>query len=164
MGLTRKLARGRGRPEARLVSFVHCPDCKRAYNLVGQPACPHCGVRAGAPADPTDDIIVAADQLARAVARATPAQLAAAELTLLARTRTLALPSPDRPDFSAPPSMLRAVRTALLPAAEPEPRRGARELLAEIGARALAATQSIAQRLPSPQAALSRARSLFATW
>jgi hypothetical protein len=95
----------------------------RAYNLVGSPACPHCGVRAGAPADPTDDIIVAADQLARAVARATPAQLAAAEIKLLTRSTQLALPSPDRPDFSAPPSMLRAVRTALLPAPKAEPRR-----------------------------------------
>jgi hypothetical protein len=152
------------------VSFVHCPDCKRAYNLVGQPACPHCGVRAGAPADPTEDIIVAADQLARAVARATPAQLAAAELTLLTRTRTLALPSPDRPDFSAPPSMLRAVRTALLPPPPTEPRRGARDMLAALGARALAATQSLVQHLPSPHVVASRAsswsaraRSLLAT-
>ena len=95
-----------------------CQSCdERFYDLEKTPVlCPHCGVRAGAPADPTEDIIVAADQLARAVARATPAQLAAAEVTLLTRTRTLALPSPDRPDFSAPPSMLRAVRQALLPA------------------------------------------------
>jgi hypothetical protein len=146
------------------VSFVHCPDCQRAYNLVGSPACPHCGVRAGAPADPTEDIIVAADQLARAVARATPAQLAAAELTLLTRSTQLALPAPDRPDFSAPPSMLRAVRTALLPAPEPEAKRSMRERLTD-------AAMTLMQRLPSPQViasrattSWSRARAMLATW
>jgi len=136
----------------------------RAYNLVGSPACPHCGVRAGAPEDPTDDIIVAADQLARAVARASPAQLAAAEIKLLTRSTQLALPSPDRPDFSAPPSMLRAVRSALLlPAPEPEPRRK-RDRLA-------AAATALLSRLPSPRvlasqanAWSSRARALLPTW
>lgn len=146
------------------MSFVHCPDCQRAYNLVGSPACPHCGVRAGAPADPTEDIIVAADQLARAVARATPAQLAAAELTLLTRSTRLALPAPGRSaETSAPPSMLRAVRMALLPAPEPESRTF-RDRLAKIAS-------SLVQRLPAPQRIASRAtawsdraRSLFATW
>lgn len=144
------------------MSFVHCPDCMRAYNLVGSPACPHCGVRAGAPVDPTDDIIVAADQLARAVARATPAQLAAAEIKLLARSTQLALPSPDRPDFSAPPSMLRAVRTALLPAPRSEPRK--RDRLVTV-------VRATWARLPSPRVLASqatawstRARALLPTW
>jgi len=79
-------------------------------------------VRAGAPADPTEDIIVAADQLARAVARATPEELAAAEVQLASRTQQLALPSGDRPDHTAPPAMLRAVRAALTPRALPPPR------------------------------------------
>ncbi|MBA2541461.1 MAG: hypothetical protein H0V17_17600 [Deltaproteobacteria bacterium] len=146
------------------MSYIHCPDCMRAYNLVGSPACPHCGVRAGAPEDPTDDIIVAADQLARAVARATPAQLAAAEIKLLMRSTQLALPSPDRPDFSAPPSMLRAVRSALLlPAPETEPRRK-RDRFA-------AAATALLARLPSPRVLASqatawstRARAMLPTW
>jgi hypothetical protein len=164
VGYARKLAALRRWPEGEGVSFVHCPDCKRAYNLVGSPACPHCGVRAGAPADPTEDIIVAADQLARAVARATPAQLATAELKLLTRSTQLALPPADRPDFSAPPSMLRAVRTALLPAPEPEPVGRLRERFA-------AAATALIQRMPSPRvmaaratAWSTRARSLLATW
>ncbi len=144
------------------MSFVHCPDCQRAYNLVGSPACPHCGVRAGAPADPTEDILVAADQLARAVARATPAQLVAAELKLMTRSTQLALPSPDRPDSSAPPALLRAVRIALLPAPpEPPSRRD----------RLRAAASALLERLPSPAAIASRAnawssraRSLLATF
>ena len=112
----RKLAAGDLTVEAGKVSYVHCPDCQRAYNLVGSPACPHCGVRAGAPEDPIEDILVAADQLARAVARATPEQLARADLRLRIRTARLALPAPKRVDFSPPTSMLGAVRTALLPA------------------------------------------------
>lgn len=151
------------------MSFVHCPDCQRAYNLVGSPACPHCGVRAGAPADPTEDILVAADQLARAVARATPAQLAAAEIKMLVRSTQLALPSPDRPDFSAPPSMLRAVRTALLPAPPAPPRR--RDRFVATAQALLERSTGLLQRLPSPAAITSRAtawstraRTLLATF
>lgn len=145
------------------MSFVHCPDCQRAYNLIGSPACPHCGVRAGAPADPTEDILVAAEQLARAVSRATPAQLAAAELTLATRSTQLALPAPDRPDVSAPPAMLRAIRQALLPAPEPAP--------PSLRDRLTTAATALVQRLPSPYVLASRAtawsgraRALFATW
>lgn len=119
------------------MSYVHCPDCQRAYNLVGSPACPHCGVRAGAPADPVEDILVAADQLARAVARATPQELARADLRLRIRTARLALPAPDRPDYSAPTTMLGAVRTALLPA----PKRTLRDKLVE-------AANALLERLP----------------
>jgi hypothetical protein len=59
------------------MSYLHCPSCKRAYNLAIQPICPHCPVPATV-VDPTDDIVAAADQLARALARATPAERAAA--------------------------------------------------------------------------------------
>lgn len=129
------------------MSFVHCPECQRAYNLVGSPACPHCGVRAGAPADPIEDILVAADQLARAVARATPEQLARADLRLRIRTARLALPAPNRPDFSPPTSMLGAVRTALLPA--PPPKR-LRDTLVE-------AATAILERLPPRWSTRARA-------
>lgn len=128
------------------MSYVHCPDCQRAYNLIGSPACPHCGVRAGAPADPTEDILVAADQLARAIARATPEQLARADLRLRIRTARLALPSPDRRDFSAPPSIVGAVRTALLPAGK-EPKRRLRDRITD-------AANLWIERLPSRARAL----------
>jgi hypothetical protein len=55
------------------VSYLHCPRCQHAYNVVVQPVCPSCVT------DPTDDVIAAADQLARALARATADQIAAAE-------------------------------------------------------------------------------------
>jgi hypothetical protein len=55
------------------VSYLHCPRCQHAYNVAVQPACPTCVT------DPTDDIVAAADQLARALARANTDQLAAAE-------------------------------------------------------------------------------------
>jgi hypothetical protein len=77
------------------VSYLHCPTCQRAYNVANRPACPHCGVRVDGtapgqgqalavetPADPVADVIAAAEQLARAVERTTPAQLAAARAEL----------------------------------------------------------------------------------
>lgn len=131
------------------MSFVHCPDCQRAYNLVGSPACPHCGVRAGAPADPTEDILQAADQLARAIARATPEQLARADLRLRIRTARLALPSPERVEFTPPTSMLSAVRTALLPAPAPQPKR-LRDRITEVAA-------ALIEQLPSRWSTRARA-------
>ncbi|MBA3498959.1 MAG: hypothetical protein H0T65_01215, partial [Deltaproteobacteria bacterium] len=53
------------------MSYLHCPTCACAYNVAREPACPRCGIRAGTPADPTNDIISAVEQLARAMARAT---------------------------------------------------------------------------------------------
>lgn len=99
------------------MSYLHCPSCRCAYNVATQPACPSCGVRAGTPADPTDDVVAAAEQLARAIARATPDQLAAAEVTLHTRSARLALPAAN--DATPAPSILRAVRAALAPAPEP---------------------------------------------
>ncbi len=96
------------------MSYLHCPTCRCAYNVATQPACPSCGVRAGTPADPTDAVVAAAEQLARAIARATPDQLAAAELQLDTRSARLALPAAN--DATPAPSILRAVRAALTPA------------------------------------------------
>ena len=59
------------------MSYLHCPSCNRAYNLAIQPICPHCPVPATV-VNAADDIVAAADQLARALARATPAERAAA--------------------------------------------------------------------------------------
>jgi hypothetical protein len=60
------------------VSYLHCPTCRRAYHVGRLSACPHCGIRPGAPQDATEAGVDAAAQLAQAIARATPAQLAEA--------------------------------------------------------------------------------------
>ncbi|HEY0480446.1 MAG TPA: hypothetical protein VGD37_23160 [Kofleriaceae bacterium] len=58
------------------MSYLHCPTCRRAYNLATQPTCPHCAAMAAATAPPT--LTAAVEQLANALARATPAERAAA--------------------------------------------------------------------------------------
>jgi hypothetical protein len=100
------------------VSYLHCPTCACAYNVAREPACPRCGGRAGTPADPTDDVITAVEQLARAMARATPIELVAAQAILDRRDAQLALPAPGKPTAPSP-QLLRAVRAALDPAAPP---------------------------------------------
>ncbi|MBA3398264.1 MAG: hypothetical protein H0T89_36900 [Deltaproteobacteria bacterium] len=102
------------------MSYLHCPTCACAYNVAREPACPRCGIRAGTPADPTDDVITAVEQLARAMARATPSQIASAEATLAARDAQLALPAPGA-HAAPPPSVLRAVRAVLAPADDVSP-------------------------------------------
>ena len=97
------------------MSYLHCPTCQCAYNVATQAACPRCGVRAGAPLDPTEDVIAAAEQLARAVGRATPVELARAQAELAMRDANRALPAPDKLRMTAP-FLLRAVRAALAPA------------------------------------------------
>jgi hypothetical protein len=83
------------------MSYVHCPVCSRAYNLATQSACP-CRPM-GAPAtDASEDIATAVETLARALARATPAERA----TAAAAMQRLAMPAPE-PAWP--------VRTALAP-------------------------------------------------
>lgn len=100
------------------MSYLHCPTCACAYNLTREPACPRCGLKAGTPADPTEDILSAVEQLARAMARATPVELLQAQTILDARDAQLALPAPGA-HFAPSPQLLRAVRAALDPAPEP---------------------------------------------
>ena len=100
------------------MSYLHCPTCACAYNVAREASCPRCGVRAGTPADPTDDIISAVEQLARAMARATPIELVAAQATLDRHAAQLPLPAPGKP-MGPSPQLLRAVRAALDP--EPAP-------------------------------------------
>jgi formate dehydrogenase maturation protein FdhE len=102
------------------VSYLHCPTCACAYNVAREPTCPRCGIRAGTPADPTDDIISAVEQLARAMARATPIELVAAQAVLDRRDAQLALPAPGKPTGPSP-QLLRAVRAALDPTSWPTP-------------------------------------------
>jgi hypothetical protein len=94
------------------VSYLHCPTCACAYNVAREPTCPRCGIRPGTPAEPTEDIVVAVEQLARAMARATPIEVIAAQSVLDARAAQLALPAPGQPTAPSP-SLLRAVRAAL---------------------------------------------------
>jgi hypothetical protein len=70
--------------------------------------------------DPTEDVIAAAEQLARAVGRATPVQLAQAQAELAMRDAQKALPAPGALPTTAP-SLLRAVRAALAPPPPREP-------------------------------------------
>lgn len=125
------------------MSYLHCPTCHRAYNVANQVACPSCGVRAGSPADPTDDVVAAAEQLARAVARATPSQLAVAEAELTLRSEQLALPAPGALPSPAP-SLLRAVRAALAPPPPPTNVRANQALLTTV-------VLAVLTRLPRPR-------------
>ena len=59
------------------MSYTHCPTCQRAFNFSVQAACPFCPVAATV-VDASADIVAAAEQLARAMARATPAERASA--------------------------------------------------------------------------------------
>jgi len=135
------------------MSYLHCPTCQCAYNVATLAACPRCGVRAGAPLDPTEDVVAAAEQLARAVGRATPVQLAQAQAELAMRDANRALPAPGALPTTAP-SLLRAVRAALAPAA---PTSNANPVVTGRAQHALLTTVVLAlitrlpRRLPSPR-------------
>ncbi len=72
------------------MSYLHCPTCNHAFNRAVTAACPQCTakpLRSEPVADTTmEDLVVAADALALAMARATPAErsLAAARIARLA--------------------------------------------------------------------------------
>ena len=92
------------------MSYLHCPTCQRAYNLATDPLCPYCPVPA-TQVDPTEDIVAAAEQLARAMARATPSERTAAT----SRLDMLALPAPNAKPVTFHGGMLRSIREALEP-------------------------------------------------
>jgi hypothetical protein len=147
------------------MSYLHCPTCRCAYNVTATPACPACGVRAGAPADAADDVVAAAEQLARAVARATPAQLAQAQAELAMRESTRALPAPGKLPLAAT-SIVRAVRAALSPAsASASTSADADSVVTGRAHTALLATAVLAllTRVPKPRATLRWAQSRVAT-
>ena len=141
------------------MSYLHCPTCHCAYNVAREVACPRCGIRPGKPADPTDEIIAATDALVRAIARATPDQVSAAEVALddlpppalgsgLIPTRDLVAPGGR---------VLRAVRATLAPAADPE---GHRALLTTVALALLARVATPA--VPRIQGWATRARRFVA--
>jgi hypothetical protein len=98
------------------MTYLHCPACKRAYNLEIQATCPSCPVAATV-VDPAEDIVVAADHLARALARATPAERSAAASRMdrlaiqLAPPR--AKPAPVRPAIALAISFASAIERRL---------------------------------------------------
>jgi hypothetical protein len=117
------------------MSYLHCPTCRRAYNLATQPSCPHCAAvsatasvpapasmpapasapaAASTPAAAPPSLAAAVEQLASALARATPSEraIAAASLSRLAE--------PDRDD--PPPARAAIVPRALQRAPRPPPR------------------------------------------
>jgi hypothetical protein len=117
------------------MNYLHCPSCKRAYNLGLSSACPSCPVPATV-VDPAEDILAAAEQLARAMARATPDERDDA----MARMDRLALPAPGARPVTFHGAMLRTIRQAIDPDPAPvttssSPRQlpGRRELLALAG-------------------------------
>lgn len=93
------------------MSYLHCPVCSRAFNLAVQPSCPHCPVVA-TPVDPVEDVVAAAESLARALAQASPAQRAAAA----ARMSRFALPICDAPPAVSQGAAPRSIGHALAPA------------------------------------------------
>ena len=99
------------------MSYLHCPTCHHAYNVAVYSQCPFCPVAATV-VDPSTDIVMAAEQLARAIARANPMQ----RDTALARMDRLALPAPDSArDPMANGETLRQIRAALAPPPPPPP-------------------------------------------
>jgi hypothetical protein len=141
------------------MSYLHCPTCKRAYNIAVSALCPSCPVPATV-VDPTEDIVAAAEQLARAMARATAAERKAAS-TRMAR---LALPAPGVQPIADHAAVLRSIREAIEPVVPP-PVQKPRPLIAaiayavveRIGERIHASAPELVDRIP---ARLRRAGSL----
>jgi hypothetical protein len=103
--------------QSQAMSYLHCPSCKRAYNLAVQATCPYCPVVATV-VDPAEDILVAAEVLARAMARATPAERTAAA----ARLDHLALPAPEDTSARYRAPVIRQIRDVLEPPVVMPPR------------------------------------------
>lgn len=133
------------------MSYLHCPSCKRAYNLAVDRACPSCPVPAQL-VDPAEDIVAAAEQLARAMARATPDERDDA----MGRMDRLALPAPGAKPVTFHGAMLRSIREAIDPTAPTPPPRVARKqpLLA------LVATRMLERLAPHVERYAPRAREL----
>lgn len=96
------------------MSYLHCPTCKRAFNMATSATCPSCPVAAQL-VDPAEDIVAATEQLARAMARATPTERADA----MGRMDRLALPAPGAKPTTFHGAMIRSIRESLDPAPAP---------------------------------------------
>lgn len=98
------------------MSYLHCPTCKRAYNVATSSQCPNCPVPATL-VDPAEDIVAAAESLARAMARATPDERDDA----MGRMDRLALPAPGAKPVTFHGAMIRSIREALEPTMTQQP-------------------------------------------
>ncbi|CAN5676029.1 hypothetical protein BH11MYX1_BH11MYX1_20330 [soil metagenome] len=89
------------------MSYLHCPTCRHAFNLAVTAECPQCAakpIRAEL-ADTARDIAAAADAIAIAMTRATPAErnAAASRITRIA-PEARARPLVHAPSVIAPPA------------------------------------------------------------
>jgi hypothetical protein len=98
------------------MSYLHCPTCKRAYSIAISTQCPNCPVPVQL-VDAAEDIVVAAEALARAMQRATPDERGDA----MGRMDRLALPAPGAKPVTFQGAMLRSIREALDPPAATRP-------------------------------------------
>src|SRR4051794_18397993 len=100
------------------MSYLHCPTCKRAFNMAISAQCPSCPVPAQL-VDPAEDIVAAAEALSRAMARANPDERDDA----MGRMDRLALPAPGAKPVTFHGAMLRNIREALEPTQMPPPQK-----------------------------------------
>jgi hypothetical protein len=110
------VARRRGNRHPRGVSYVHCPTCACAYNLARDAACPRCvaapETSPPAPLSSAAELVLAATQFARALARSTAADRHAARASLrLVKDQVAATIAP--PSFTRLPRLLAAAATVL---------------------------------------------------
>lgn len=148
------------------MSYLHCPTCKRAFNMAVSAQCPNCPVPAQI-VDPAEDIVAAAEQLSRAMARATPDERDEA----MGRMDRLALPAPGAKPVTFHGAMLKSIREALDPPAAtlpPPPRPQpllaavAQSLMERVTDRVVDLRERLERRSPLFRRAAARMRALAA--
>ena len=100
------------------MSYLHCPTCSHAFNLAVTSQCPMCPVPAEL-VDPTDDIVAATEALARAMARATPAQRDAAATQLGTTPPVMTITAPHVAKAAPSPRLLTRLAESLVDRAMP---------------------------------------------
>ncbi|MGE0547703.1 MAG: hypothetical protein AB7O24_27515 [Kofleriaceae bacterium] len=155
------------------MSYVHCPTCRNAYNVETSPSCPTCPVHASLETpDPAREVVAAAEQLARAMARASTAEIARAEAELDDRAELLGLPSGGDAHTAPAPSLLRAVRAAMAPPPPQQSPRAEPELRTMLTSVVMAMLTRLPKQRPSMRAWASNhvlprvraARALLTAW
>jgi hypothetical protein len=95
------------------MSYLHCPSCSHAFNLAVNSQCPVCPVPATL-VDPVDDIVAAADALARAIARATPEQREVAAAVMPRSVMPQAMLAPQAAKAPPAPRLLTRLAESLV--------------------------------------------------
>jgi hypothetical protein len=129
------------------MSYLHCPTCSHAFNLAVTSQCPVCPVPATL-VDPTDDIVAAAEALARAMARATPAQRDAAAAQMGTPPPVTTIVAPHVAKAAPAPSLLTRLAESLVDRAMPA--------LAELRDRARSSRRTVIAMLPRGAGSLFR--------